>query len=163
MVETALAAPASPLCGGPCDALLSKSLADALAEQAALHGDSVAAWRWGPAHEAVFAHPLLGQVPLLRALGERRIDVPGDDTTLFRAAMRGNSFDAIHGAGLRADYDLADLEKSRFVVTPGQSGNIASRLAWNFVRRWRDGATITLEARDAAVSRLRLIPESPSP
>jgi penicillin amidase len=163
MVETALAAPASPLCGGPCDALLSKSLADALAEQATLRGDSVAAWRWGPAHQAVFSHPLLGQIPLLRALGERRIDVPGDDTTLFRAAMRGSSFDAIHGAGLRADYDLADLEKSRFIVTPGQSGNIASRLAWNLVRRWRDGATITLEARDAAVSRLRLIPESPLP
>ena len=129
-----------------------------MADQVAERGEAVAGWRWGDAHAALFAHPLLGEIPLLRSLGERRIASPGDDNTLFRAATR-NDFDAVHGAGFRAVYDLADLEQSRFVVTPGQSGNFASRLAWNFVRRWRDGGTITLEATQAAVSRLRFTVE----
>ena len=157
MVQTALSAPASPLCGGSCDAILAKSLAEATAEQAAQRGEAIASWRWGDAHQAVFAHPLLSRIPVLNGLGERRIASPGDDTTLFRAAMRGN-LDAIHGAGLRAVYDLGDLEKSRFIITPGQSGNVASPLAWSFVRRWRDGATISLEANPVAASRLRLTP-----
>ena len=157
MVQTALSAPASPLCGGSCDAILAKSLAEATAEQATQRGEAIASWRWGDAHQAVFAHPLLSRIPVLNGLGERRIASPGDDTTLFRAAMRGN-LDAIHGAGLRAVYDLGDLEKSRFIITPGQSGNIASPLAWSFVRRWRDGATISLEANPVAASRLRLTP-----
>jgi penicillin amidase len=161
LIAGSLAGAASPLCGGSCDALLTRSLAEAMAATAARFGDDPAAWRWGAAHKAVFAHPLLGEIPLLRALAARRVPSPGDDTTLFRAGMGGN-LDAIHGASFRAVYDLADLERSRFVVAPGQSGNIASRLAWNFVRRWRAGDTITLTADPPIVSRLSLMPE-PAP
>jgi penicillin amidase len=148
------------LCGGPCDPLLATSLATALADQAARSGASLADWRWGDVHAAVFAHPLLARLPLLRDLGEWRIAVSGDDTTLLRAGMRAGSFDAVHGAGFRAVYDLADLDASRFVVVPGQSGNFASPLAWNFVRRWREGGTIALDATPATVAfRIHFTPE----
>ncbi len=157
MIETALAAPTSPLCGGPCDTILARALSEAMAGVAARQGDAPAAWRWGVAHQAVFSHPLLGHIPVLSSLGERRIASPGDDTTLFRAAMR-RGFDAVHGAGLRAVYDLADLEQSRFIITPGQSGNIASPQAWNLLAPWRDGAMLTLAATQVAADRLRLVP-----
>ena len=155
------AANTAGLCGGPCEDLLASSLAAAMADLALAWGDNAAAWRWGAAHEAVFAHPLLAGIPVLRGLGERRVAAPGDDTTVFRAATRGASFDAVHGAAFRGVYDLANLERSRFVIAPGQSGNFASPLAWSFVRNWREGGTVTLEATPASIaSRLHLMPES---
>jgi penicillin amidase len=149
------------LCGGPCDKLLAGSLAAAVTELSASRGSNIPDWRWGDVHVAVFAHPLFAALPVLHALGESRIAVSGDDTTLLRAGMRGNSFEAVHGAGFRGVYDLADLDASRFMVTPGQSGNFASPLAWNFVRSWRDGGTIALDATPGTVAfRFRLNPEN---
>jgi penicillin amidase len=78
--------------------------------------------------------------------------VPGDDSTLFRAGMRPGSFDAGHGGSFRGVYDLADLERSRFVVAPGQSGHVLSWLARNFLQRWHDGAMIPLPARPGTVA-----------
>ena len=145
MVAPAVLDETSVLCGGPCGPMLRDSLARALDEQSGRHGADMAAWRWGEAHPAVFAHPLLGAIPGLDRLGTRRIASPGDDTTLFRAAMRGG-LEAVHGAGFRAVHDLADLEASRFMIAPGQSGHILSGQAWNFLQRWRDGDMITLRA-----------------
>ena len=162
LVAAALAREAAgrtSLCGGPCDPLLSQSLTAALADLAASQGDAIAGWRWGNLHRAVFAHPLLGELPVLKALATRAIPVSGDDTTLLRAGMRGDGFSAVHGAGFRAVYDLADLEHSRFGLAPGQSGNFASIQAWNFLRRWHDGGTIPLDATPASVAyRLHLSP-----
>ena len=163
MVAAALAreAKAAPsLCAGPCDPLLASSLAAAMKDLTASQGGTIANWHWGDVHTAVFGHPMLAGLPLLHGLGERRIAVSGDDTTLLRAGMRGDSFDAVHGASFRGVYDLADLEASRFTIAPGQSGNFASPLAWNFVRSWREGSTITLDATPATVAfRFRLLPE----
>ena len=50
----------------------------------------------------------------------------------------------MHGAAYRGVYDLADLDRSLFVVTPGQSGNPLSRHARDFLTRWRDGAMVLL-------------------
>ncbi|HET9148649.1 MAG TPA: penicillin acylase family protein, partial [Acetobacteraceae bacterium] len=41
-------------------------------------------------------------------------------------------------------YDLADLDRSRFVVAPGQSGDAFSPRSRDFLRLWRNGGTITL-------------------
>jgi penicillin amidase len=38
-------------------------------------------------------------------------------------------------------YDLADLDRSLFMVAPGQSGNLLSRHARDFLTRWRDGGS----------------------
>ncbi len=157
MVAPAVLGETSVLCGGPCGPLLRAALARALDEQSRLHGADMTAWRWGDAHPAVFAHPLLGAIPGLGWLGTRRIASPGDDTTLFRAAMRGG-FEAVHGAGFRAVHDLADLEASRFMITPGQSGHILSGQAWHFMPRWRDGGMVTLRADPEVAWRLRLAP-----
>ena len=89
-----------------------------------------------------------------------RIAVPGDDATLFRGGMFPGGFTALHGAAFRGVYDLADLERSRFVVAPGQSGNPLSRLAWNFVQRWHDGGSISLVATpESVMARIRLLPD----
>ena len=65
----------------------------------------------------------------------------------------------MHGASYRAVYDLADLDRSRFVVAPGQSGNPLLEHASDFILRWRDGATVTLGTLPERVTAtLRLMP-----
>ncbi len=143
-LAAALAPGGAADCGGSCDTLLSQTLAGVLAELAPRFGADPAGWRWGRAHRAVFAHPLFRGLPVLRKLGTTRISTPGDDNTLFRGGMAPDSFEAVHGAEYRGVYDLADLDRSRFVIAPGQSGSILSAQAWNFLTRWRDGASVTL-------------------
>jgi penicillin amidase len=159
LIPSALTAEGGVLCGGDCRVLLPGALAAATAGLAARFGPDPAAWRWGAAHQAVFAHPILRAIPLLGPATEVRIAAAGDDSTLFRAAMSPASFEAVHGASFRGVYDLADLEHSLFVVAPGQSGHVLSPLARNFVQRWRDGAMIMIAARPEAVAvRLTLMP-----
>jgi penicillin amidase len=147
-------------CNGDCKPDLSRALADAVAHLATLYGPDPAAWRWGAAHQAVFAHPLLGNLPIIGPFASRRVAVPGDNTTLFRG---GNGtlgdFTATHGAAYRGVYDLADLDRSRFVVTPGQSGNLLSPHAWDMLALWAAGRTITIaDSPDRVTGTIRLAP-----
>lgn len=151
-------------CGGAehCTALLRQSLDEVLPALAAQHGADPAQWRWGTAHQAVFAHPLLRFVPQLEFLSTVRIPVGGDGTTLLRANT-GRTTEAVHGAGFRGVYDLADLDRSRFVVTPGQSGHVLLGAARALAPLWQRGELLPLPARSATVAaRLILIPE-PTP
>jgi penicillin amidase len=163
LLAATLAPDGSARCGGDCGPMLSESLAAVLAELAPRFGADPAAWRWGHAHRAVFANQLFRDMPVLKTWGETRIAAPGDDNTLFRGGMTPGSFMAVHGASFRGVYDLADLDRSRFVVAPGQSGNIFSRLAWNFLPRWRAGATVTMGPVSGDVAaHIDLIPAAPS-
>ncbi len=66
---------------------------------------------------------------------------------------------SVHGAAYRGVYDLADLDRSLFMITPGQSGNPFSGHARDFAMRWRDGATITLGPVAASITgTVRLTP-----
>jgi penicillin amidase len=104
-------------------------------------------------HKAEFAHPLLGSLPVIGRLASRSVPVPGDNATLFRG---GNGvlgeFASLHGAAYRGVYDLADLERSRFVVAPGQSGNFFSPHAWDMLKLWAAGTTIAIPASPDIVS-----------
>ena len=131
-------------CGGDCKPILLQALHDAVAGLSARFGNDPAAWRWGDAHQAIFRHPLLGALPLLGRLTTSRIAVPGDDQTLFRGGAPVGRLESLHGPEYRGVYDLADLDLSRFVIAPGQSGNLLSRHAHDFLTRWRDGGTVTL-------------------
>ncbi len=133
-------------CGdADCRALLRQALDRAGDDLAERFGRDPSKWRWGRLHQAIFAHPLLGALPLLGPLTTTRVSIPGDDTTLFRGGdPQPNRFAALHGAAYRGVYDLADLDRSRFIVVPGQSGNPLSAHAYDMVQRWADGDTISL-------------------
>ncbi len=137
-------------CGGDCTAMLSDALVAATGALAARYGDDPAAWRWGEAHRAIFAHPLVSRLPLVGSLGVLSIPVPGDGSTLDRGGTPWDGLDAVHGASFRAVYDLSSLDRSRFMMAPGQSGNLLSPHADDFLVRWRDGDTILLGPAAAA-------------
>ncbi|WP_198030126.1 penicillin acylase family protein [Bradyrhizobium sp. Tv2a-2] len=146
-------------CGGDCSGLLTATLTDVTTALAQRFGSDLSAWRWGTAHEAVFAHPLLGRFPIIGRFAVARIASPGDDSTVDRGSTGWTGFDSIHGPSYRGVYDLADLDRSLFVIAPGQSGHLLSRHARDFITRWRNGDTVLLAPEAARVEgRIKLLP-----
>ena len=160
-VQFVLSPQGAAWCGGDCLPLLSQTLAQSVAGLTQRFGPDPARWRWGDAHRAIFEHPILGRLPLIGSLTTSSIEAPGDDTTVDRGgtSQQPGSFDDIHGPAFRGVYDLSDLDRSRFVVAPGQSGNPLSGHAADFVTRWRNGATIALRTLDVPpTATIRLLP-----
>jgi penicillin amidase len=128
-------------------------------------GEDTDDWRWGDLHQARFAHPVFTSVPLLGRFFDRRVEVGGDYYTAMRAVprIRGEErFTAIHGAGVRAVFDLADLDKSLFVLGPGQSGNVLSKHYDDLLPSWRLGhARPIVRPRDGVPTRTTIL--SPAP
>jgi penicillin amidase len=161
LVRHALSPAGAHWCGGDCAPLLSQSLAEAVNNLATRFGQNPADWRWGVAHQAIFAHPVLRLLPVLGALTESRIEMPGDDDTLDRAGMGAGSLDAVHGPEFRGVYNLAKLDRSLFMMAPGQSGNPFTYLGHSFLTRWRDGAMVEIGPEPRTVSaRITLMPEN---
>jgi penicillin amidase len=144
-----------------CSDQVTVALDDARAALAAAYGADPADWRWGTAHQASFPHPVLSHVPILGEWLAVPIETDGDNYTINRGTPRipsaGVRFPDVHGPGLRAIFDFADLDRSRFVIAGGQSGNPLSPHYGDLIRRWRDGAFLTMAGEADRV--LQLLPE----
>jgi penicillin amidase len=138
-------------CGGSCDPLLKQTLDRTMSMLSDRFGPNPAAWRWGEPHRVTFAHPFLRGIPGLSAWATARIPVPGDGATVDRGGY-DEGLEAVHGASYRGVYDLAVLDRSLFVIAPGQSGNIFSHHAWNFLPRWHDNRMISIGAAPVSVA-----------
>lgn len=138
-----------------CESRMTVALERALADLQKRYGSDVARWRWGRAHYADFRHSVFNFIPLLRDVGNLRIPTNGDGYTINKASpvFRNDRapFAQRHGPGFRALYDLADLRRSRFVISTGQSGNIFSRHYADFVERWRDVRYVRIPTERAAL------------
>jgi len=78
----------------------------------------------------------------------------GGAFTLLRAdfAMRGaQPYAAIHGAGFRGIYDLAAPDRSLYVISTGQSGNLFSPHYDDLLGLWAHGGYITIPTEHGAV------------
>ena len=145
-------------CGGDCSALLKSTLENTMSSLGARFGPDPSSWRWGTVHQAIFAHPFLRYIPVAGALTTVRIPIPGDGATLWRGNTN-DALEAVHGASYRGVYDLADLDRSLFVIAPGQSGNPLSRHARDFLVRWHDGAMVLLGPKPVNITgHVRLMP-----
>jgi penicillin amidase len=159
----------SAWCGGAvtaCHAVAAAALTRALDDLGRRFGPDMTQWRWGDAHVARFANPLYQRVPVLRDWFGFRVPTDGDYYTVNRGATPigsgGNPFEHVHGAGYRAVYDLADLNRSVFIVTPGQSGHPLSSHWGDLAQDWAEGRHFPLiGTRDALATGgrvLRLVP-----
>ncbi len=70
----------------------------------------------------------------------------------FYGGLAWSGLESVHGPSFRAVYDLSALDRSRFMMAPGQSGNLLSVHARDFLVRWRDGDTISLALDPAIVA-----------
>ncbi len=134
----------------------------AIDELTADFGFDMADWRWGRAHVATFPHPFFSRVPVLRDLLAMTTEADGGADTLNRGALLIQSAEQPyldrHGAGLRMILDFADLDASRFIVVPGQSGNPLSAHYADLLKPWRGFSWLRL-AQDATGETLLLEPQ----
>ena len=142
-----------------CAPLLATALTEALAELSARYGRNPDSWRWGMAHLAVFVGPVLARLPLLGWLTACRIASPGDDTTVDRGSPARDGFRNVQGAEYRGVYDLSDLDRSRFMIAPGQAGDPFGQHACDLLRPWRNGESFRLGPNpDRVRATIRLVP-----
>jgi len=140
---------------GGCEAVISDALASALADLSQrLRGD-FAFWRWDSLHDAPFPDVLFSRIPVLRALVRFRVAADGDFYTINTGATSlkdaENPFADVWGPGYRAIYDMSDLDASRFVAAPGQSGNPLSRHWGDLTALWADGRNLAISPDTAGL------------
>lgn len=154
VIEAALAG-TSPFCDDirtaereDCSSQIVQALNKSLEDLAQTYGRDMTRWRWGDAHYAPFRHAVFSRIWLVRDLVGFQIPTNGDYFTINRGAGRGSTRDTAflhtHGASLRAIYDFADLDKSEFMIAPGQSGNPLSRHWGDLAQDWADGRHFTI-------------------
>jgi penicillin G amidase len=131
-----------------CRGALARALDEGLARLVKRDGPDMSKWKWGDEHVAVLRHKVYRHVPLLSRISDLSVASSGDFYTLDRGGgvevPPDLPFARTHGAGYRGLYDLTDPEKSRFMITSGQSGHIFSRHYGDLVALWNDVKSITL-------------------
>ncbi len=125
---------------------------DALEER---YGRDLDAWRWGEAHRAMHKHRTLGDIGTTIAGIELSLapfvnivhETSGGNYTLNRGAVSHTGpepYANVHAAGMRAVFDLADLDRSMFVVSTGASGHPLSEYYRNLAPLWRQGDLVPM-------------------
>jgi penicillin amidase len=133
-----------------CEEVLALSLDAALADVAKRYGSDPSRWRWGEAHLARHEHRPFSRQPLLARLFDITVPSPGDAFTVNVGRNNFNDeaqpYANRHAASLRAIYDLSDLEKSLYIHSGGQSGNILSDHYDAFTQAWAKNEYIPMRA-----------------
>ena len=150
-----------------CAEVLALSLEAALADLRARYGSVMPDWRWGSAHRARHEHRPLGKQPLLARIFDIGAPTPGDAYTVnvgqFYLNDEAEPFANRHAPSLRAIYDLADLDRSLFIHSGGQSGNRLSPHYKAFTDAWARGEYVTMTTERSRIASgqhhtLRLVP-----
>jgi penicillin amidase len=151
-----------------CEFQVQTAFRDALEQLGTAYGPVPQRWRWGDAHRVTFSHRVFGRIPILGPWLAVIMETPGDNFTINRGATSIRStttpFAHVHGASMRAIYDLDDLSNSRFIIAGGQSGNPLSPDYVDMTERWRDVAYVSIDDPESgAAHRLLLVPTDPTP
>jgi len=140
-----------------CDRHVAESFSETVATLRARYGTELADWRWGEHNRAWFEHPLFAGTPGLDRLVDLKLARGGSSETID---LSGASYDAdsgeyltTTGPSLRALYDLAEPERSRFIVAPGQSGNPLSSRYRDLAGRWQRGEYVPMVTDHAVLRR----------
>jgi penicillin amidase len=135
-----------------CPEQLSAALLLAIEELSAAYGPDMDEWRWGRAHRAEFSHRVFATVPVLGPYLDVSIAADGGLDTINRGGFSVRSgtqpYQDTLGPGLRMVVDMADPDRSRFMIVPGASGNPLSEHYADLVRPWRDGYMLMIDTRN---------------
>jgi penicillin G amidase len=139
----------SPAAPDPdCRKALGRALDDGLALLVKRNGADMSYWRWGAEHRALLQHQVFSHVPLLDRLSDLSLSSSGGFYTLDRGggsdASSDMPFARTQGGGFRGLYDLANPEKSRFMIATGESGHIFSRHYGDLAPLWNTVKSIML-------------------
>ncbi|ACI98763.1 penicillin acylase family protein [Rhodospirillum centenum] len=139
-----------------CAAIVRRALRSTLETLKERHGPHLVAWNWGWEHRVETGHALLARVPVLSWWFSRMHATDGGFYTVNRAGGSGTGerrpFQHVHGAVFRGLYDLADLDRSRFAVLGGPSGDPLSPWFDTLTPVWAAGRHVTLAGDAAALA-----------
>jgi penicillin amidase len=149
-----------------CPSRMRLALGDAVAELSAAYGPDAQMWRWGDPHVSVHSGRPFDAIPILGEAFRREIVMDGGAFTVLRADHRMGAqrpYAAVHGAGYRGIYDLADPDASLYIVSTGESGNLYSPHYDDLLRLWANGGYVKIPLSpqtiaDSARYRLTLQP-----
>ena len=140
-----------------CAAFKSQTLSRAIATLRQRLGEDPSGWTWERLHHARFPHGVFDGVPVLRGFFSLETGAGGDASTVnVGAYRRDGTFAMTDGPSYRQILDLADLSRSVYVHTTGQSGNVFDRRYRNLLPLWRDGRYFRIGGRPAHT--LSLVP-----
>jgi penicillin G amidase len=170
-VQTSLDAVVTALEPLPADIrepVLRDSLDAALGELDTRLGPYMKAWRWGDLHHATFVPAVAALAgPELKAkMTAGPLPIPGGASTPKAATYDPKDFNTIAGASVRLVMDVGAWDNSRFINTPGQSGDPDSPHYKDLFEPWATGAYRPLlfsrPAVEAAADRIiKLTPQKP--
>ncbi len=150
----------SPAAPDPdCRKSLGRALDDGLALLVRRDGADMGQWRWGAEHKALLQHQVYSHVPLLDRLSDLSLSSSGGFYTLDRGGGAEVSSDMpfarTQGGGFRGLYDLANPDRSRFMIATGESGHIFSRHYGDLVPLWNDVKSIPLTGSEDQLKKAR--------
>jgi penicillin amidase len=135
---------ADPIAGR--DAVLLKSLGEAVARLKALLGPEMANWTWGNVHHMKYEHALSAlAAPATRArLDVGPLPIGGDGFTVHNTGFRTSDFRQTGGASYRQVIDVGDWDNSVALNSPGQSGDPESPHYRDLFPLWAEGTFFPL-------------------
>jgi penicillin amidase len=139
-----------------CSDVLARALGVALADLEKRYGKDRSKWRWEVAHYAQGEHRPFSSVSRLAPYFDIDVPSPGGSYTLNRGKpefAEEPPFANRHGSSLRAIYDFADLDRSLFMQSTGQSGNPMSPFYRSFAQRWAQGEYIEIPTNRESVEK----------
>lgn len=157
-VITYLEAPDAALGSDPKaarDALLLESLKAAMNELRQGMGTDTTTWTWGRLHHAQFDHaiaPLANDADKAQ-LNIGRLAMGGSAFSPRAASYRTSDFKVTAGASFRMVLDVGNWDDSRFINTPGQSGDAYSPHYRDLAPLWAAGDYAPLAYSREAVER----------
>jgi penicillin G amidase len=119
------------------DAVLLKSLGEAVAETQKWLGDEVKQWRWGTLHRASLRHALSVKDEWRRLFDLPPVERGGDGNTVNNTS--GPNFRQNHGASFREILDVGNWDNSVATNVPGQSGQPQSQHYGDLLPLWAEG------------------------
>jgi penicillin amidase len=142
-----------------CAMIVADALRAALADLERRYGSDRTQWTWGRAHFAYGEHRPFGLLPLIGSYFNVTIPSPGGDDTLNRGKMEFGEeppFANRYAASYRAIYDFADLDRSLYIQSTGQSGNPFSPFYRSFAHRWAKGEYIRIPTSREEIATIAL-------
>ncbi len=125
-----------------CKEVVHLSFRQAIQQIEKIYGPKISTWKWGLAHPAMHTHRPLGSVPFVGGYFNMIHPSGGSGATINRGGISQTAkypFANVHGSGYRGIYDFDDLNRSIYMQSTGQSGNVLSPHYRDLTKLWAKG------------------------
>ncbi len=123
------------------DAIIRKSLVDALEFLEDEFGSNLATWQWGELHKVEFKHFFNGVNPVIdKIVNIGPFPIGGDGTTVFNTEYSfSDPYSNKLGPSMRYIYDFSNPSEFEYIMPTGQSGHILSEHYDDMTQNWLKG------------------------